>query len=163
MKKKLFFKNIIIMSVSSLLIRSIGMFFTIRIAAVMGTEMLGRYRLVISIYAFFLLICTSGVSVTVTRITGELLAKEEYGKASYVRDRWLLISFVAGLILFSIMSAASFILPSDFFGEGAVSSFRILGVSLPFASCSAALRGYFTAKRKPKFLIKAKTRINSKF
>lgn len=148
MKKRIFLQNIIILSLSSLLIRGLGMIFTVRLAAVMGAEMLGRYRLIISIYVFFLLLCTSGISVTVTRLTGDLLAKNEFGKAAFVRDKALQLSLITGVIIGLIMIGVSFILPKQIFGEGASSAVRLLGISLPFGGFSAALRGYFTAKRK---------------
>lgn len=137
-----------ILSASSLVIRGIGMAFSVKLAAVMGAEMLGRYRLTISIYVFFLLLCTSGISVTVTRLTGDLLAKNEYGKASFVRDKALGFSFITGIILGAIMFLTSFFLPRHIFGDGAAGAVRLLGISLPFGGFSAALRGYFTAKRK---------------
>ncbi len=148
MKKKLFLKNIMILSASSLIIKSMGMFFAVKIACVMSGEMLGRYRLVMSIYAFFLLMCTSGISVTITRLTGEMSAKEEYGKVSYIRDRIQLYGLLSGTIIGVLMILSSFILPGEFFSGGAAASVRILGASLPFAGFSAAVRGYFTAKRK---------------
>ncbi len=147
MKKQLFIKNVIILSLSSLIIRAIGMAFGVRAASVMGAEMLGRYRLTVSLYTFFFLLVTSGLSVTATRLAGDFLAAGECRKASYIRDKTILFGFLSGTILCGGMILLSFFLPTGFLGQGSVGAVRILALSLPFAAFSAALRGYFTAKR----------------
>lgn len=148
MKKELFIKNTLILSASSLVIRSVGMIFSVQAATVMGAELLGRYRLVVSIYAFFLLLGTSGISVTVTRLAGDFMAKGEPARASFIRSRSVWFAFAAGWALCIMMLLTSRLLPQRLFGEGAAGAMRILSFSLPFAGFSAALRGYFTACRK---------------
>lgn len=147
MKKDLFIKNIIILSLSTLAIRAVGLIFGAKMAVVMGAYMLGRYKLTLSIYAFFLLMCTVGVSITVTRLAGDYFASGESRKAGFVRDASITFSFLFGMLLCIVMIVSSVFLPDMFFGEGSKNALRILSLSLPFAGFSSALRGYFTAKR----------------
>ena len=148
MRKKLFIKNVMIMSFSALLIRCIGMLFAVKTAGIMGAEMLGRFRLVLCVYALFLLTSTSGTGITVTRIAGDLFACRKDAQACFVRDRAAGFSFLLGTAAGLLMLCTSFFLPGDLFSGGAANAVRILALSLPFAAFSSSMRGYFTAKRK---------------
>ena len=148
MRKKLFVKNMLIMSFSALVIRGIGMVFAVKAADVMGAGLLGRYRLTMGVYAFFVLAATSGVSITVTRIAGDLIAQKRESCACFVRDRAAAMSSVAGAALGLLMICSSFFLPCELFGSGSANAVRLLAVSLPFAGFSSAVRGYFSARKK---------------
>ncbi len=148
MRKKLFIKNVMIMSVSALLIRCIGMLFSVKSAEIMGAETLGRFRLVICVYALFLLASTSGVGITVTRLAGDLIACKNDAQACFVRDRAAAFSLLLGAVSGILMLCTSFFLPGELFSSGSVNAVRILALSLPFAAFSSSMRGYFTARKK---------------
>ena len=148
MRKKRFIQNMLGLSVSALLIRGVGMVWAVNAAQIMGAEMLGRYRLIVSVYAFFLLAAAAGVSVTVTRLAGEELARGNEGAVSFIRSRAVSAAFCIGAALGVCMFIASFFLPAGFFGSGAANALRVLSPALPLAGFSSAVRGYFTARRK---------------
>lgn len=56
---KVFIFNGIILTATSLLMRTVGMFFGIYISKKIGTEALGVFGLVMSVYMFFITIATS--------------------------------------------------------------------------------------------------------
>ena len=77
-QKSLFIKNGIMLTLFSLLIRSISMGFRIWLAGGLGEKGLGLYQLILSVYAFFALMATSGLNITCTRLTGEQLASDDF-------------------------------------------------------------------------------------
>ena len=70
MKKRLLL-NAFILTVSSLILRTIGISFRVYISNKIGAEGLGLYQLIFSIYTFALTFATSGISLAVTRLVAE--------------------------------------------------------------------------------------------
>lgn len=137
------------MALCSLLIRSLSMMFRVWLTGMVGTEVLGIYQLILTVYAFFLLISTSGISVTATRLVGDFLAKGEADRAKYTASKLIGFSSAVGLVLAVILFFSAELLSCAVTDIGrSAAPLRILAVSLPFAAFSAAVRGYFTAKRK---------------
>ncbi len=149
MRKKLFLKNGAVMAVSALIIRSISMIFRVYLSESIGTEGIGLYQLILTVYAFFALICTSGLTITVTRLAGDMLAKEYPQKAIYITEKCLLFAITLSTTLGAIMYIFSDVLALRFLHENRASlPLKLLAPSLPFMSFSAVLRGYFSAGRK---------------
>ena len=71
---KTFVFNTIILSISSLVMNIIGMGFNVYISNKIGTEALGVYQLIISIYTFAITLATSGISIAVTHLVSKKLA-----------------------------------------------------------------------------------------
>ena len=149
MKKRLFVKNGVIMSASSLVIRTIAMFSSIYMSDTIGSEGIGLYRLIVSIYLFFASAVSAGFSLTVTRLVTDYMSLNKASNAKFAAERCMLISFILGSVLGGIMFFSSEFLGLKFLGDArTVQPLRILSVSLPFMAVSACIRGYFTAQRK---------------
>lgn len=149
MRKNLFIKNGIIMSASALIIRSIAMFFGIYMAERIGSEGIGLYRLIISIYVFFASAVSAGFSLTVTRLATDYFSVGEGSKARFAAQRCMILSFIFGAIFGIDMFLSAGFIGTKFLGDvRCVQPLRILSVSLPFMAVSACVRGYFTARRK---------------
>lgn len=148
-QKKQFIKNGIILTVTTLIIRIIGMWFRIYMSGKIGAEGIGLYQLVLTVYVFFVTITTSGMNLTVTRLVTDLIVQNEFSKAKYVTYKCLiasvLISIAFGICLFSFSNFIGINFLKD---ERTVLSLKILAPSLPFMAFSACLRGYFYARRK---------------
>ena len=71
MKKTIFIKNAAILTVSSLILRFVGIFFKVWLAAKITAEGIGLYQLVFSVYMFAATFATSGISTAVTRLIAE--------------------------------------------------------------------------------------------
>lgn len=149
MRKKLFLKNGAIMAISALIMRSMSMMFRIYLTGKIGTEGIGIYQLILTVYAFFALICTSGLTITVTRLSGDWMAKGSPEKAMYVTERCMFFAVMMSTFLGVLMYSFSDLLAFRFLHEGrARLPLKLLAPSLPFMSFSAVLRGYFSAGRK---------------
>ncbi len=148
-QKRLFVKNGIILSSSSLLIRTIGLFAGIYLADKIGTEGLGLYRLIISVYFFFASAVSSGFSLTVTRLVTDLSSDGKPAQARYATERCMALSVLCGVVLAISMSfSAPFISTALIDDQRSMIPLLILAPSLPFLSLSACIRGYFYAQRK---------------
>ena len=134
------------MTASALLIRCLSMYFRIFLSGQAGTAGMGVYQLIISVYAVFALIVTSGLTVTVTRLCSEQTVP---GKMLYITERFILSGAVLGALAGAVM-----FLSADLFagtipdGSCAAPALRLLAPSLPLMSVSSVLRGFFAARRK---------------
>lgn len=146
---KSFLRTGAVMAVSSLLIRCISMYFRIYLSGQTGTAGMGVYQLIISVYAVFALIVTSGLTVTVTRLCSE---QTDSGKSLYITGRFLFfgaaLGSLAGIVLFFSAGFFAGAIPN---GSCAVPALRLLAPSLPLMSMSSVLRGFFSARRKMVF------------
>lgn len=73
MKKATFIKNAFILTATSLLLRTIGIFFRIYMSNKVGAEGMGLYQLIFSIYVLGSTFATSGISTAVTRLIADEL------------------------------------------------------------------------------------------
>ena len=75
---KTFIINGIILTITSLILRLIGMFFNSYISQKIGAEALGLYGLVMSVYAFSLTLALSGINLATTKIVSEEILNSEH-------------------------------------------------------------------------------------
>jgi len=146
---RLFVKNAAILTVTSLLLRGIGMYFRIWVSALVGAEGMGLYQLILSVYVLASGFASSGITVAVTRMTADELACGTRASLRGVLRRCVILSLAMGLL-----SALALGLLAQPVGSGWLSDsrsvvpVRIMALALPFMSISCCLRGYFTARRR---------------
>ncbi len=149
MKKTVFIKNAAILTVSSLILRFAGIIFKVWLAAKIGSEGIGLYQLVFSVYMFAATFATSGICTAVTRlISEELVVGNKAGIKKIVLrciELSLVIAFFTILVLFF---GADFIANRILHDTRAVLSLKILAFSLPFMGICSCVKGYFMARRK---------------
>lgn len=148
MLKKRFIINGILLTATTLITRTIGIFFRVYMSNSIGAEALGLYQLIVTLYFFAVTFATSGITLVVTRMVTDSLALNNINKARSITGRCLCIS-----LFLSILSGAVIFFFSDFLGgvllgdTRTILSLRVLAPSLPFMAVSASLRGYFYARR----------------
>lgn len=147
-KLKLFLFNGILLTITSFIMRSIGVFFNIYISNKIGTEAVGLFQLIMSVYMFAITIATSGINLAATKIVSEELALQNNHIPKQAMKKCILYSLFLGIIAFLlIVLFAPFISQYLLHNKIPHYLFYILGISLPFISMSSALNGYFTALR----------------
>ena len=72
MKHGLFIKNAAVLTVTSLILRTLGIVFRIWMSNTVGAEGMGLYQLVVSVYVFVSAFATTGICTAVTRLTAEI-------------------------------------------------------------------------------------------
>lgn len=149
MKKQVFIKNALILTVSSLVLRFLGIIFKVWLASLIGAEGIGLYQLIFSVYVLAATFATSGISTAVTRLVAEEAALGTKGGTVKILRRAILLTLVIALLSVAILYFGAEIIAVYLLNDiRAVSALKILPLSLPFMGITSCLRGYFIARRK---------------
>lgn len=149
MKKVLFIKNTLVLTVTALLLRSIGIVFKVWLTAKIGAEGIGLYQVIFSVYVLAATFATSGICTAVTRMVTERLAAGDIkGSSNILKISIWLSLFLAAATMIVILSFSKFIAVTLVGDARAEPAIRILCFSLPFMGVSSCLRGYFLARRR---------------
>lgn len=149
-KAKLFFINGIILTTTSLGLRGIGLLFNIYVANKVGSEAIGIFSLLMSVYSFAITVATSGIGIACTCIVSEEFAKKNYEnglkavKTSIIFAILLGISSSILIILFAPLISSTWL-------KNSVSEIPIylISLGLPLISVSSVIGGYFSSVEKP--------------
>lgn len=148
-KVKAFFLNAVLLTATSLLMRTVGVGFGVYLSNKIGASGMGLYQLIMSVYTLAVTLATSGVSLAATRLVAEELGRGNPAGAKKAMHRCLaysaLFGTATGIALFRCADYVGLIWLGD---ARTVLSLRLLAVSLPFIGMSAAMGGYFTAVRR---------------
>lgn len=149
-KSKKFIINGAVTTLTALVLRLVGVSFNSYLSGKLGSEGMGIYTLIESVYLFALTFASSGIALGTTRLVSEANASGDVNSArKSVRTAFiyaLFFSVSACLALFFLSPVIGAKLLSD---TRTVLSLQILALSLPFVSLSSVLSGYFTAVRRP--------------
>lgn len=148
---KKFFINGIILTLTSLILRCIGMFFNSYISQKIGAEAVGLYGLVMSVYFFAITIALSGVNLATTKIITEEISNTKpinYENIKKIIRKCLIFCLIfSGFSSFLLIISAPLICKTWLHCKITPVPFYIISISLPFISMSSCLSGYFTALR----------------
>ncbi len=149
MKKTVFIKNAVILTVSSLILRFAGIIFKVYITRIVGSEGVGLYQLVFSFYILASTFATSGISTAVTRlITEEMTLGSKKGTLRIFQRSVELTLIIAFISMAALFFGAEFIAKTLIGDIRSLPSIKILPLALPFMGVSSCIRGYFIAKRQ---------------
>ena len=148
-QKSTFIKNTAILTATSLLLRTIGIFFRVYMSNKIGAEGMGLYQLIFSIYILASTFASSGICTAVTRmVTDELVCGSKRSVLRILRRAVGLSVLIGGLSLLLILFGADWIGQIWLKDARAIPALRVMAFSLPFMGVSSCLRGYFLARRK---------------
>ena len=148
-QKSIFIKNTAILTATSLLLRTIGIFFRVYMSNKIGAEGMGLYQLIFSIYILASTFASSGICTAVTRmVTDELVCGSKRSVLRILRRAVGLSVLIGGLSLLLILFGADWIGQIWLKDARAIPALRVMAFSLPFMGVSSCLRGYFLARRK---------------
>lgn len=151
MKKqaKQIFWNAMLLTASTLLVRTVGVSFQVYISNRAGAEAMGLFSLMSGVYGFALTLATSGIHLGVTHVVIDAIGRNEPWRIRGAMRRALLYA-----VGFGLLAATLLIGFADPIGRlclkdaRTISSLRLFGISLPLIAVSSALGGYFTAMRR---------------
>lgn len=136
------------MTAFSLINKLLGVFLRLYLASRIGSEGMGLYQLIMSVYTMFSTFATAGFTLSVSRLVAE---KEERSRS----DGKLLMNnaFKASAMISAAATVLMLILADviaiNLLGDGRCASpLRILALSMPFMALAACLKGWFIAKLK---------------
>lgn len=148
---KIFLLNGILLTAASLVMQSIGMFFNVYISNKIGTEAVGIYGLIMSVYMFAITLANSGINLATVRIVSEQAAFGMDAGIKKAMKKCLSYSLFMGLLAcFLLFTFSPLISSSWLHGKVSPIPIKLLAISLPFLSLSSCLNGYFSALRNVK-------------
>lgn len=142
-------RSTISMTLTSLLLRLLGLYVNTRVTRLIGAEGIGLLQLGMNVEALAVTLATSGIHFSVTRLVAEALGQ---GRKREVR------SLVRGASMYALaFSAAAALLLAVFAPAAAAFAgdrrltlpLRIFALGLPFLALNSVLSGYFTAVFRP--------------
>lgn len=148
-KTKIFFINGIILTITAFVMKSIGMVFNLYISNKIGSEAVGVFSLVMSVYLFAVTLATSGLSIACTCIVSEQFAKRNYFDGLKAVKSCLLFALLLGLGSSILILLFSNIISQNWL-KSMISSvpLYLISMGLPFIAISSVINGYFSAVRK---------------
>lgn len=157
-KSQRYFINAVLLSAVTVMLRAIAVSFNAFVAKKIGTQALGLFTLVMSVYSLATTLAISGVNLAAVRMTSERLARCEQdgigGKALRHALRTelagcigygLFFGLFAGILLFTLSGVLGTYVLGDI---RTIPSLRLLSIGLAPISLSSAIAGYFTGLRK---------------
>lgn len=125
------------------------MIFNIYISNQIGSEAVGVFTLVMSVYLFFVTIATSGLSMAVTCILPEEFTNGNYVKALSTIRTCIFLASILGIFSGGIICIFSSNIVSMYL-HNLVSNnvLYLITTGLPFIAMSSCINGYFSARRK---------------
>lgn len=149
MRRKKLIINMIIMTASTIIFGLISMVFRVYLSQKIGTEGMGLYQLIMSVYYMFVTLSSAGIRIAITRLVAEQIGRGNQGKVKSIVHKGciysLFFSLTASVILFNYADDISINFLKD---PRAINSLKILSYGLPFIGVSSCLNGYFYGARE---------------
>lgn len=148
-KFKIVIINGIIITISSLIMQSVGFYFMIYISNKVGSETLGIFNIIMSIYMFFITLATSGINIATTRLIVREKSKSYNSSTKQAMKKCISYSLFFGILSCIILIVLSPYISKIFLhNKISYKLLYVVAISLPFISVSSAINGYFNAIRK---------------
>ena len=147
--KVIFIKNALVLTVTGLFIRFLGMFFRVWLASAVGAEGIGLYSQIFSFYMLSSAFASAGINTAVTRLVSEELSSGNFTGARTVVKRCVFVTLFIALSSSLLIFVSADFIANRFIGDArSVEALKTLTLSLPFMGVSSCLKGYFIARKK---------------
>lgn len=146
---KQIFINLVTLSATALLLRTVGMAFQVYLSKKIGAEGIGLFQLIMSVYFLAVTIAVAGVRLAATRLVAEELGTGNGAGAQKALGVCLRYSLTLSIILTLLLFwSADFIGIRWLSDRRTILPLRILSLTLPFLAASSVYGGYFIAVRR---------------
>lgn len=144
---RLLLLNTVALTLGSFVMRTITVSFNIYLTNKIGVEGIGLFQLIITVYSLAVTFSGAGIKLAATRLVTDSLTLNRINPRQTMRV-CIEYALSAGLTVTILLYIFSGIIGKLWIGDTrAVYSLKILALSLTPISVSAALNGYFTAKK----------------
>ena len=92
--KKTFLSGVLLLSISTLLVKIIGLIYKMPMLTYLGSEGMGYFNSAYEIYALFCVIATAGLPVALSVLIAESLARGDHGRVHRVYRASMTVFFV---------------------------------------------------------------------
>ena len=146
--KRVFLSGVLLLTLSTLLVKVIGLVYKIPMLSYLGSEGMGYFNSAYEIYALFCVIATAGLPVALSVLISGALARGEGRSVRRIYTAaftvFLLIGLLGSAVMLSFARRFCALIQSD----GAYYSILSIAPTLLFVCLSSALRGYFQGYQK---------------
>lgn len=140
---KLFFAGVLVLTISNLIIKAIGVLFKIPMNHIVGDQGMGYYSSAYTIYTFFYMVSTAGLPVAISLIVSENRARGRTAQVKKVFKISLLLFLAVGIVGTCAMLFGAHGFSSLLKAEPTYYCIIAIAPTLFFICISSALRGYF--------------------
>lgn len=147
-ERKGFLFGVLSLTLSTLLVKLIGLFYKIPMLSYLGTEGMGYFNSAYEIYALFCVIATAGLPVALSVLISEALARNRGAEVRRIYRAtlavFLLVGAVGTLLLWGLAEPLCRMI-----GSGQTKAcIRAISPTVFFVCLSSAIRGYFQGYQK---------------
>ena len=144
---KLLMINTLILTLGGFLMRTISVSFNIYLTNVIGSSGMGLFQLIITVYGLAVTFAGAGIKLGTTRLVTEALNSNDQNPRKII-TLCIKYALAMGAVVFILTYIFSETIAEKWIcDKRAISSIKILALSLPPISVSASLNGYFTARK----------------
>ena len=148
-KAKSLFRNILLLTATTLLMRTVGVSFTVYLSGKIGSVGIGIFQLILSVDMLAITFATSGVRFASTRLVSEETGLRSLSGADRAVKCCLCYAAVCGTAAALFIHHNAVWIGTEILNETrTIPSLRLLSLTLPLVSMSAVLSGYFIAVRQ---------------
>ncbi len=141
--KKTFLSGFLLLSLSTVLVKAVGLLYKIPMLSYLGSVGMGYFNSAYEIYALFSVIATAGLPVALSVLISAAIAEENGAKVKRIyrtaTAAFLIIGVVGSLLMVGFASAFCDLIQS----QNAYFSILAISPTVFFVCVSSALRGYF--------------------
>ncbi len=141
-------KGAAIMTVFSLIGKLLGVLLRLFLSARIGSEGIGLYQLLMSVYGLFAALSTAGLTVAVSRLAAEKEEKNPSDAQKLLKVSIPVSLAVSGLATILLLLSAPFLAETAVGDRDTAPALCILAVSMPFMAVASCFKGWFIAKRQ---------------
>ncbi len=146
--KKVFFSGVLLLSISTMLVKVIGLIYKIPMLSYLGSEGMGYFHSAYELYALFCIIATAGLPVALSVLVSEALAKGEEDAVKRIYRAAMAVFLAVGVV-----GTLAMIVFADRFcawikSDNAYSCVISIAPTLFFVCVSSAVRGYFQGHQR---------------
>ena len=146
-----FFLNGISLTLTALIMRGVAMIFNVYVSNSAGSEAMGLYSLLGSVYAFSITLATASINLGTTRLVSDALGLGNEALAKKCARRALICATATGAIATLLLLTFAPLIGEKLLGDPrSIKPLQILALTLIPVSVCSCLSGYFTAVRRVK-------------
>ena len=146
--KKVFFSGVLLLTVSTILVKVVGLLYKIPMLSYLGSEGMGYFHSAYEIYAVFCIIATAGLPVALSVLISSALARGKGREAERIWQVSLTLFVVIGLLGSLLMWGLAHPICRWIKSEDALGCIVSIAPTLFFVCVSSAIRGYFQGYQK---------------
>ncbi len=148
-KNKKFIFNAVILTLTTIVLKGVHMAMNVYVSGKIGSDGIGVFQLLISVYIFAMTLATSGIVLATTRLVAEELAVNSHSGIRSAVKKCLLYA-----VSFGLLASVLFYFSADYIAYDWLDSMidpksvHLLCLTLPCLSVTSVFTGYFMAVRR---------------